>query len=143
MRLAWDKEYFYLAIQFHDSDIVAEGKEDQLHHYQLGDVCELFLKPADRTWYWELYVTPTDRKTTFFFPSQGRFALPSCLEDFDMELRVAAQNKGSLNNWEDKDEYWTAEMAVPLKDLTARGDKFGPDADWRILVARYNYTHSD
>ncbi len=48
---------------------VAEGKEDQLHHYQMGDLVELFLKPEDYTWYWELYATPIGKKTNFWFPA--------------------------------------------------------------------------
>ena len=141
VRLAWDNEYFYLGVKFNDTDIVAEGKVDQLQHVGLGDTCELFLKPADRPWYWELYVTPRGKKTTYFFPSQGRFGLPSCFEDYSSGLRVAAQCAGTLNDWQDRDDCWTAEMAMPIKDLTARGDKFGPDQDWQILVGRYNYSY--
>ena len=136
VQFAWDKEYFYLAVTFTDSDIVAEGDKDQLHHYLLGDVCELFLKPGDRIWYWELYVTPRSRKTTFWFP-RG----PGSLEDYKSELVVAAQNSGTLNDRTDKDTEWTAEMAMPVKDLCARGETFGPGSDWRVFVGRYNYSN--
>ena len=111
-----------------------------MHHYKMGDLCELFLKPADKTWYWELYATPLGKKTTFWFPGRGRTGLPSNFTDYSSGLKVGAQVNGTLNKWEDKDAYWTAEMAMPIKDLTARGEKFGPEADWRILVARYNYS---
>jgi hypothetical protein len=138
VRLAWDAKYLYLGAAFHDSDVVAEGKADNLRHYLLGDVCELFLKPGDRTWYWELYVTPAGRQTTFFFPGGGR-QLPSCLLT-DTPLMVAAQIQGTLNNWHDRDQGWTAEMAVPLSLLTAHGEHFGPGYPWRILIGRYNYS---
>ena len=58
VRLVWDDKYLYAGIKFYDSDIVAKGKEDQMHHYKLGDLVELFLKPEDQTWYWELHATP-------------------------------------------------------------------------------------
>lgn len=141
VRFAWDENYFYLAASFVDSDIVAEGDEDQLHHYSLGDVCELFLKPANKTWYWELYVSPKGRKTTFWFPSQGRLGLPSNFKAYKSGLVVAAQNDGTINDWSDKDKGWTAEMAMPIKDLCERGESFGPGSDWRILVGRYNYSY--
>lgn len=140
VQLAWDEKNLYVAVKFYDSDVVAEGKEDQMHHYKLGDLCELFLKPVDHSWYWELYATPLSKKTTFFFPGWGRCGLPSNFTDYSSSLNVAAKVKGTINNWHDKDQYWTAEMAMPVKDLTARGEKFGPEAKWRILVARYNYS---
>ena len=138
VRLAWDDEYFYVGVEFDDSDIVAEGENDQLMHFKLGDVCELFLKPAEKTWYWELYVTPLGKKSSFWFPGRGRMGLPGNFK-YECGLDVAAQCEGTLNNWADTDKCWTAEMAVPVRDLTAHGEDFSAGADWRILVARYNY----
>lgn len=140
VRFAWDDNFFYLASTFYDSDIVAEGKEDQLHHYRYGDLCEMFLKPADENYYWELYVTPAGNKTSFFFPSRGYLGLPSCFEDYRSDLKVAAKCNGTLNSWQDKDNSWTAEMAMPVKDLQAYGAKFSPQANWKILIGRYNYS---
>jgi hypothetical protein len=139
VQLAWDDKNFYLAITFHDSDIIAEGEEDQLHHYLMGDVVELFLKPEGKTWYWELYATPAGRKTSFWYPGRGRLGLESAWQ-YECGLRVGADIKGTLNTWEDRDLYWTAEMAMPIEDLTSHGDSFRPDSDWRILIARYNYS---
>jgi hypothetical protein len=140
VRLAWDSNFLYIGLELTDSDIVAEGTADNLQHYNLGDVGEVFLKPVDETWYWELYVTPAGRNSTFWFPGRGRLGLPSCFEAHHFNLKVAAQCDGTLNDWHDRDREWTAEMAVPLSELTARGEKFGPGSRWRILVARYNYT---
>ncbi len=144
VRFAWDDKYLYLAASFEDSDIVAQGKKDQLHHYRLGDLCELFLKPENKSWYWELYVTPRGNKTTFFFPSKGYLGLPSCFEykfDRKAKLKVAAQLDGTLNDWSDKDRGWTAEMAIPLTELTKRGETFGEGSLWRFLIGRYNYSY--
>ena len=139
VRAAWDSRWFYLGVDFDDSDVVAEGKADGLHHYALGDVAELFLWPEDQTWYWEMYVTPTARQTTFFFPGGGRGSLPSCFKR-GFRLKVGAKVDGTLNRWTDRDRGWTAEMAVPVKHLTAYGDAWGPGSRWRILVGRYNYS---
>ncbi len=140
VQLAWDDTYFYVAVRFDDPDLVAEGEKDQLHHYRLGDLLELFLKPEKQTWYWELYATPRGKKTTFWFPGRGRLGLPSGFERYQCGLQVAALCEGTLNEWQDEDTGWTAEMAMPIRDLTARGETFGPEGQWRILVARYNYS---
>ena len=140
VRFAWDSKYFYLGASFKDSDVVAEGKVDNLHHYKFGDVCELFLQPISNSWYWELYATPNNKKTVFWYPSRGRLGLPSGFENHNCGLKVASQCNGTLNDWTDIDDGWTVEMAVPIRDLTARGDRFDIGTDWRILVGRYNYS---
>jgi len=139
VRLLWDDAFLYVGIHFQDSDLVAEGTQDQMHHYLFGDLAEVFLKPAENTWYWELYVTPGRNKTAFWFPGSGRLGLKSN-DDYHMELLVGAQCQGTLNDWQDRDEGWTAEMAIPVKELTRHGDGFGPGQRWTILVARYNYS---
>ena len=138
MRFAWDDNFLYMAVEFTDSDVVAEGTEDGEHHYAKGDVAELFLWPEAHSWYWELYVTPNSKQSSFFFPGPGRI-LPSSFTN-NLRMCVAAQVQGTLNNWSDRDQGWTAEMAVPVKELTRRGEAWGLDAAWRVLVGRYNYS---
>src|SRR5690606_11850151 len=118
---------------------VQESDEEQQHFYRTGDVAELFLKPEGATWYWELYVTPNGRRTAFFFPGRGRLGLPSCFE-YVSSLRVAGESQGSLNDWHDRDEGWTAELAMPLRELASQGIPLTPGQPWRILVGRYNYS---
>ncbi|MCC6581387.1 MAG: carbohydrate-binding family 9-like protein [Phycisphaeraceae bacterium] len=138
IRFAWDEKFLYMAVEFTDSDVVAEGTENGEHHYSKGDLAELFLWPLDQTWYWELYVTPNALQTSFFFPGPGRL-LPSTFKNH-VDLTVAAQVQGTFNDWSDRDKGWTAEMAVPVSALTARGEAWGPGAAWRVLVGRYNYS---
>ncbi len=133
VRIAWDDQALYLCITFLDTDIVAEGGEDQMHHYRLGDLVELFLKPDDRPGTWELYATPRGRKTSFWLPRKGT------ITDGANGLRVAARSEGTLNRSGDRDRRWTAEMAMPLETLASPYPGFRPGSRWRILVARYNY----
>ena len=135
VQLAWDDTHFYIALTLIDRDLIANGEGDDLHHYLLGDVGELFLKPVGPTHYWELYVTPRGHKTTFF--------LPGLIEPqvHPSGLRVAAKLDGTLNDPADTDRDWTAEMAMPIADLTAKGDRFGPGTSWRVFVSRYNINH--
>jgi len=140
VRLAWDDKYFYLGAELVDSDLVAEGDRDHLRHYLMGDVVELFLKPDGQTWYWELYVTPRGNLSSYWFPGRGRVSLDSAFTPYECGLKVAAAYDGTLNDWQDKDKGWTAEMAMPISELTKRGESFAPQAKWRILVGRYNHS---
>jgi hypothetical protein len=139
IKACWNANYLYVAIEFDDSDIIAEAIEDQVHHYRFGDVAELFLKPADADCYWELYVTPRGNRSAFFYPSHGRLGLPSTMDD-QFRLNVAASVDGTIGDWSDRDEGWSAEFAVSVADLVHRsGAEWGPGAPWTILVGRYNY----
>jgi len=142
VRIAWDKDNIYISAEMTDSDLYCYDEGDQKHYYKSGDVLEVFLKPENNpneTWYWELYCAPNGCKTAFFFPGMGCKIFPKA-EEFPIEgQKTGAVCNGTVNVWEDKDKGWTAEMSVPIKDLTARGEKFGPGSKWKILVSRYNY----
>jgi hypothetical protein len=136
-----DANYLYLGVKFRDSDVIATGKGDNMHHYNLGDVCELFAKPLNQPYYWELYVTPTGQKTAFFFPFKGH--IPIAIDnDFCQAMQVAANVSGTVNNSSDTDKGWTAEIAVPLKQLDKYAAKFKAGQSWTTLVGRYNYSKS-
>lgn len=138
VQFAVNDQYLVLAVSMEDQDIVQEATADQEHHYRTGDLAELFLKPADATWYWELYVTPNGLKTAFFFPGRGRRNLPSNLSPIE-GMTVAAQVQGTLGNWHDTDTGWTAEMAIPLQVFADAGIPLNGDEPWRVLVGRYNF----
>lgn len=138
VRFARDDRFLYLVANFEDGDVVAEGDADGLLHFRMGDVCEVFLKPAGQPWYCELYVTPKGHQSSFVWPSGGR-RLPSNFISTN-ELSVAATIQGTLNNPGDTDKGWTAELAVPISFLEKSGGKFEPGADWTILIGRYNYS---
>ncbi len=138
VRFAWDDQYLYAAFEFTDRDVVQEADADQGHHYRTGDVAELFLKPEGASHYWELYATPTGRKTAAFFPGRGRLGLASAFEH-ESDLKVAASVDGTAGDWSDQDTGWTAEMAVPRSELADAGIPLGPDQAWIVLAARYNY----
>lgn len=139
VRFAWDDRYFYLAVDFADKDLEAHGEKDGMHHYQYGDVAELFLKPRNSTWYWEMYVTPAGKQTRFFIPGRGLLGMQDLLQSSNV-LKTAAQPDGTINDWKDTDRGWTAEMAVPLSELTRLGDHFDPVTPWLVFVGRYNYS---
>jgi hypothetical protein len=64
VRLAWDNEFLYVGVKYYDSDIVAEGKNDQEHHYQTGDLAEVFLKPERAPGIGNCTSRPTKRRRT-------------------------------------------------------------------------------
>jgi hypothetical protein len=140
VKLLWDDNYLYVGAQLDDSDVVNEGTEDQTHLYKTGDLIEVFLKPAGENYYWEVYGTPNNKKSWFFFPSRGRIIFPACANYLPPGLNVAATIAGTFNNWRERDIGWTTEIAIPIKELTVHGAKFDNSCNWTVLIARYNYS---
>ena len=136
VRLLWDADHLYVGIAWEDHDLLARGTRDHQMHFRLGDLCELFLKHEGHQQYWELYGTPAQKKSCFWFERRGT----RIQTDKEFGLRVATHLDGTLNDSSDRDSGWSAELAVSSKDLTRTGTKFGPGSSWRILVARYNYS---
>ncbi len=138
---AWDDKYLYVAVTFKDADIHAEGLEDQLHHYSMGDVVEIFLKPEEDTFYWEIYGTPLNKRTAFFFKARSLSGLKSSYpEKCPLEkLLVGSQVNGTLGEPWDIDKGWTSEVRIPLDEICYRGGPF-TQYNWRIFTCRYNYS---
>jgi len=138
-KILWDDSYIYFAGVFYDSDIVQEANQDGQHHYATGDLMEVFLKPQNKTYYWEVFATPNNKKTSFFRLSRGRIGLPS--NNYKMPGLVAASScTGTLNNPSDYDTLWTVEIAIPIKELEKNGEKITSGKIWRFLLGRYNYS---
>lgn len=147
--LAWDDEYLYIGAKFIDSDIIQTG-ENQSHLYKTGDLIEIFLKPEKEEWYWELYGTPSNKQTVFWFPARKFLGIFRNMDKWTghlIKMKVASYVEGTLNKSDDKDKYWTIEIAIPVKQFApwymftpAQEHYFGPGSEWRILISRYNYS---
>lgn len=137
VQFAIDDEFLYAGYSLEDGDVVQENEKDQQHHYTSGDVVELFLKPVGHEWFWEFFATPGGHKTGIFFPSRGRRGLDSNFA-YHTRIRVAASVQGTMNELTDRDHGWTAEVAIPLAELSFRSVPFGA-SEWTVLAARYNY----
>jgi len=148
--LAWNDEYLYIGAYLIDSDIIQKGDKDQMHFYTTGDVLEVFLKPEKEEWYWEIYGTPNNKKIVFWFPSRKFLGIFKNMDQWtkDMvDMKVAVQIEGTLNNSNDRDKYWTIEISLPVRNIAPwymftpkKEHYFGPGSKWRILISRYNYS---
>jgi len=133
---AWNEAGFHVAAELEDSMLVSENRRDEQLHYEFGDVFELFIKPANDTYYWEMYATPFGNKTTLFFPRER--------EGMDTDDFLNAHGFHGLEVAAEKtSKGWNAQMWVPAEQLTALGAGWGPGSQWRVFCGRYNYNHPD
>ncbi len=133
---AWNKEGFYVAAELEDSFLISENRSDEQLHYEFGDLLELFMKPADDTYYWEMYATAFGNKSTLFFP-RNRTGM-----DVDGFLH-AHPFQGLEVSVEKTSKGWNAQMWVPAEQLKALGMGWGSGSRWRVFCGRYNYDSAE
>jgi hypothetical protein len=142
VKFAWNEHGLYLAARLDDSELIANNDQDEQFHQRCGDTLELFVKPKNDSYYWEMYATPKGNKTTlFWFRSISRKTFTDPLTGHAFRgLRVGACADGTVNNPASPDRGWTAEMWVPANQLTHFGETWGSGTNWTVLVGRYNYS---
>jgi alpha-galactosidase len=128
VRILWSRQYLYLRFECHyrelftfeDSDV--NGRRDHLWD---RDVAEAFLQPdpSRERYYREFEVSPNGMWVDLdIFP--GGLA----------DLKSGLQRSVILD---EKSRTWTAELAIPIKSLTAN---FNPSAIWRANFYRVEGT---
>jgi len=138
-RFLWDNEYLYLAVTMEDLDIYGTRKEHDSQTWD-DDVAELFIKPSDRTYpYYEFQVNALGTTFDALFGRRGAGGLDRW-RPWESGMKAAVKIKGTLNNWEDKDQGWTVEVAIPLKAFTATTPLPQLGDRWRFAVCRYDYS---
>lgn len=138
VKLLWTRDFLYVGAKLDDTDLVAEARKNQSDLPGLGDALGIFLKPDEETYYWELYGSPNNLESSFFYPGRGRLWPSGCADKPD--IRVVTSLDGTLNDWRDVDKSWTVEIAIPTKPLLQFGARFDNTSKWTILVARHNYS---
>ena len=140
-RVLWDEKYLYFGFEFTDRDLVSESKGDQDRQDLKGDAVSVFLKPLNKSWYWEIQVSPQGKSSVFFYPGRGVCALPGCRpgKPAFTGIKAAAFSKGTMNNSWDKDKKWTAEIAVPRAEIGRAGERLDPEIPWLVCFRRVNY----
>jgi hypothetical protein len=142
-RMLWDETYLYAAIKAYDKDIW--GYHTQRDSQTCSeDVLEIFLKPDKKdSAYYNFEINPLGTVYDAFNVKRGaggedhhRWSMWNC-----EELLVGIDIKGTLNRWDDVDEYWCLEVAIPFAGLpTLQGRHPEPGETWDFHLARYDYS---
>jgi hypothetical protein len=145
VRLAWDAANLYVLAEFEDSDIIALGDKNDMPHYRMGDTCEIFIKPADQPWFWEIWITPKNKRTAVLWSERDHVAsaFGQALEDLSQQGLVVPEkltncrlNFTSAIQLHDKG--WICEAAIPFANIDTPRTS-GKTQQWLILAARQNY----
>ena len=142
MKMLWDEKYLYIGVQLEEPDIWATYRERESVIFHENDI-EVFLDPdGDSHNYYELEVnalgTEWDLMLTKPYRNGGRAINGWNINGFKKGIYL----EGTINNGDDKDQYWSIEMAIPWEALSQSGPTFNAPKNgeqWRINFSRVQW----
>ena len=141
-RMLYDDQYIYITFKAYDKDIWhIHTKRDENTWEE--DVVEAFFKlDEDQNPYYEFEFNAIGVIWDGFMSHRGAAGTYRRWSQWDSEgLNVATRVRGTLNHWQDEDESWTCEVAIPLEDLTVPSGHPARAGDrWKFQLARYDYS---
>ena len=142
-KLLWDKDYLYVSFKAYDKDIWGYyTKRDEPTCQE--DVLEVFFKTdSEKEPYYNFEINALGTVYDGFNLKRGaggedhhRWSRWNC-----KGLKIGIKIKGTLNNPEDRDEYWQLEVAIPFANLPTLKGKAPENGDiWVFHLSRYDYS---
>lgn len=136
VRFCYDAKNLYALFECADPDICVLNRGRDARIWE-SDCVELFLKPdAPNPIYYEFEVSPANDVFDARFVNTGsggfqRWAAWNCAVETAVEVR------GTVNDWRDKDEGYTVEIAVPLGAFQESiGDRPLAGQAWKFAAVR-------
>jgi len=136
LRICYDETYLYALFECTDPDIYVLHQERDGKLWE-SDAVELFFWPDDSNpIYYEFEVGPANAVFDARFVNTGsgdfqRWAQWNC------EIRTATRVRGTVNDWKDRDDGYTVEIAIPLKAFAeTTWDKPLPGQTWKFAAVR-------
>jgi hypothetical protein len=139
-KLLWDREYIYFFADMEDTDLYADVTEHNGMTWE-NDVFELFFKPSeDKPAYYEFQVNAAGTILDLFIPRRGSGGYRRFKNDTAFHVEAKVLLRGTLNNWQDKDEGWSVEGRIPWRDFARTGGRPEVDSRWKFALCRYDYS---
>lgn len=140
-KMTWDQTHLYVAFRAIDEDIWSLLDTHDATTYR-EDALEIFLKPdPDAETYYNFEI---NAKGTVMDAYHVRSGAPMAhrWRHWNCDgLKVAVKIVGTLNHWEDRDEYWQLEVAIPFAALPSLNGVPPQVGDrWSFLLARCEYS---
>jgi hypothetical protein len=144
VKMLWDDKFLYVFAKLYENHIWGDiTKRDEVIYY--NNDFEVFINPNDDVFsYGEIEINALGTEWDLFLNRPYRLN-GKADSSWDINgLKSAVYINGTLNDPNDLDEYWTVEIAIPLKEIeklnTTRKDEKVISGDvWRINFSRVNW----
>ena len=144
VKMLWDDKFLYVFAKLYENHIWGDiTKRDEVIYY--NNDFEVFINPNDDVFsYGEIEINALGTEWDLFLNRPYRLK-GKADSSWDINgLKSAVYINGTLNDPNDLDDYWTVEIAIPLKEIeklnTFRKDEKVISGDvWRINFSRVNW----
>ena len=144
VKMLWDEKFLYVFAKLYENHIWGDiTKRDEVIYY--NNDFEVFINPNDDVFsYGEIEINALGAEWDLFLNRPYRLK-GKADSSWDINgLKSAVDISGTLNDPNDLDDYWTVEIAIPLKEIE-KLNKSGKDEKvisgdvWRINFSRVNW----
>jgi len=146
VKMMWDKKNLYVFAKLEEDHIWGDIiKRDEVIYY--NNDFEVFINPNNHVFsYGEIEINALGTEWDLFLNKPYRLKGKADSKWNIEGLKSAVFINGTINNPNDIDNYWTVEMAIPLKEISQLKDPFDynyPTLNdiWRINFSRVNWDY--
>jgi len=138
-RLLWDKQYLYVGFECEDPDVWSTYTQRDAYVWE-GEAVEVYLDPAGKGQnYKEIDLNPLGALIDLNV-AEAKNGNPGDVEQSARwnaaGLRWATFVNGTANDRSDRDTGWTAELAIPLKEILPENERVYVGDTWRAQFYR-------
>ena len=144
VKMLWDDKFLYVFAKLYENHIWGDiTKRDEVIYY--NNDFEVFINPNDDVFsYGEIEINALGTEWDLFLNRPYRLK-GKADSSWDINgLKSAVDITGTLNDPNDLDDYWTVEIAIPLKEIeklntSGKDEKIISGDVWRINFSRVNW----
>ena len=144
VKMLWDEKFLYIFAKLYENHIWGDiTKRDEVIYY--NNDFEVFINPNDDVFsYGEIEINALGTEWDLFLNRPYRLK-GKADSSWDINgLKSAVDINGTLNDPNDLDDYWTVEIAIPLKEIeklntSGKDEKVISGDVWRINFSRVNW----
>ena len=144
VKMLWDEKFLYVFAKLYENHIWGDiTKRDEVIYY--NNDFEVFINPNDDVFsYGEIEINALGTEWDLFLDRPYRLK-GKADSSWDINgLKSAVDISGTLNDPNDLDDYWTVEIAIPLKEIeklntSGKDEKVISGDVWRINFSRVNW----
>ena len=144
VKMLWDDKFLYVFAKLYENHIWGDiTKRDEVIYY--NNDFEVFINPNDDVFsYGEIEINALGTEWDLFLNRPYRLK-GKADSSWDINgLKSAVNISGTLNEPNDLDDYWTLEIAIPLKEIeklntSGKDEKVISGNIWRINFSRVNW----